>query len=254
VLDAAVRHPSLRTNPMPRVFYEALRTFTSSTDQRVVLTGLLEARRLNTDCLELLFQHVPRMGSDTDARVVLQVAARTQRIEGHAREAFLAATRAMESDTDRTVALSALMDLDDARTATGVGVASLDQARAELEERTAALATQGTEAARTTTTTTTRSEESLWNADISLDISGRDIVIRAKDVVFGRARWDVRSIRRGGELLVQETRGGVVRRLRAVPGRDGAPVYTYTVDGRARTFDPGAHSWFEALVHEFTGD
>lgn len=253
VLQGAVAHPSLRTSPMPQAFYEAMRSFSSSTDQRVVLTTLLDARRLDASCLELVFQLLPRLESDTDARVVLTHAVETQRIDGRARDAYLAAARAMQSDTDRAVALNALMDLDEARTATGAAVAALDQARADLAERTAEQA-QAVGSSRNSTSRDDGDSESLWNADISLDIAGRDIVIRAKDVVFGRARWDVRSIRRGGELLVQETRGGVVRRLRAVPGRDGAPVYTYTVDGHTRAFDPGAHSWFEALVHEFTGD
>ena len=80
------------------------------------------------------------------------------------------------------------------------------------------------------------------------------MVIHAKGVVFGRGRWDIRRIRSGGDVLVQETRNGATRRLRAVPGRDGRPVYTFTVDGEPRTFDPGSRSWFEALVREFTGD
>jgi beta-lactamase regulating signal transducer with metallopeptidase domain len=237
VLDRAVQHRAFRVNPLPHVFYEAMRTFTSSTDQRVVLTALLSARQLDSACLELLFQHLPRLESDTDERVVLMHAAETQRIQGNARQAYLNAARDMESDTDRTHALSALMD-------------GKTTAAAPAREEAAA----GTTTARTSTTRESGSRESLWNSDISLDLDGREIEIRAKDVVFGRARWDIRRIRSGGSLLVQETRDGVVRRLRAVPGRDGSPVYTFTVDGRARTFDPGARSWFEAVIREFTGD
>jgi beta-lactamase regulating signal transducer with metallopeptidase domain len=237
VLERAVQHRALRVNPLPHVFYETMRTFTSSTDQRVVLTALLSARQLDSGCLELLFQHLPRLDSDTDERVVLMHAAETQRIQGHARQAYLNAARDMESDTDRTNALSALMD----------GKAT---AAASIEEEAPA----GTTPARTGTTRQSGSTESVWNSDIGLDLDGREIEIRARDVVFGRARWDIRRIRSGGSLLVQETRGGVVRRLRAVPGRDGSPVYTFTVDGRARTFDPGARSWFEAVIREFTGD
>ncbi|HEU4882628.1 MAG TPA: M56 family metallopeptidase, partial [Longimicrobium sp.] len=240
VLDHAIRHRAFRANPMPHVFFEALRTFTSSTDQRVVLSALLETRRLDSGCLELLFQHLQRLGSDTDERVVLTEAARTQRIEGHAREAYLAATRAMESDTDRRVALSALVGPDEAAAAT-------DRTEAPAEP-----VARGS--SRNSTTRDSETAESKWDADISLELAGREIVIQAKDVMFGNARWDVRSIRRGGSLLVQETRDGVVKRLRAVPGEGGRPVYTFTVDGRPRTFDPGARSWFEALVHEFTGD
>lgn len=242
VLERAVRHARFRANPLTHVFYEAMRTFTSSTDQRVVLTTLLSARRLDSACLELIFQHVERLGSDTDERVVLTHAVRTQRIEGHARQAYLAAARAMDSDTDRRVALSALMGPEDAAAAAQSGT------------RTEA-APAGTGSARNSTTRTSVSDEPVWNSDISLTLDGgRAIEIHARQVVFGRGRWDIRRINAGGSLLVQETRDGVVRRLRAVPGEGGRPVYTFTVDGQPRTFDPGSRSWFEALVREFTGD
>lgn len=241
VLERAIRHPNFRANPLTHVFYEAMRTFTSSTDQRAVLTSLLSARRLDSACLELIFQHLQRLGSDTDERAVLTHAVETQRIQGHAREAYLAAARTMDSDTDRRVALSALMDLDDSRTSPP----------ASSEER---VPPAPTGSARNSTTRTSESSESVWDSDISLDRAGREIEIHAKQVVFGRGRWDVRRIRPGGSLLVEETRDGVVRRVRAVPGEGGRPVYTYTVDGRARAFDSGARGWFEALIREFTGD
>jgi beta-lactamase regulating signal transducer with metallopeptidase domain len=249
VLDDAVQHRSFRANPLPHVFYETMRTFTSSTDQRVILSSLLGTHRLDSTSLELLFQHLERLESDTDTRVVLEDAARTQRIEGNARAAFLAAARAMESDSDRRVALSALMDLDEARTTTGHAVRELDDARTSLS----ASGTLETPKSSASNSTTRANAESVWNSDIALDLEGRDIEIHAKGVVFGRGRWDVRRINRGGSLLVQETRDGATRRLRAIPGRDGRPVYTFTVDGQARTFDPGSRSWFEALIREFTG-
>jgi hypothetical protein len=251
ILDLAVRHRALRANPMPHVFFEVMRTFSSSTDQRVVLSSLLEVRRLDPGSLELLFQLLPRLGSDTDARVVLMEAARTQRIEGHAREAYLAAARAMDSDTDRRVALSALVDLDEARAATGEALTELDGARTALS---ASGTSETPKSSARNSTTRDDSGESKWDADISFELGGRDVQINAREVVFGRGRWDVRRINSGGSLLVQETRDGVVRRLRAVPGEGGRPVYTFTVDGRPRTFDPGARSWFEAVIREFTGD
>jgi beta-lactamase regulating signal transducer with metallopeptidase domain len=256
VLERAVRHPSFRANPLTHVFYEAMRTFTSSTDQRVVLTSLLSARRLDSACLELIFQHLQRLGSDTDERVVLTHAVKTQRIEGHAREAYLAAARTMDSDSDRRVVLSELMDLDEARTSTGAARDDLHDDRTSLSARVGRTTEPAapTGSARNSTTRTSESAESVWNSDISLELAGREIEIHSKQVVFGRGRWDIRRINAGGSLLVEETRGGVVRRLRAVPGQGGRPVYTYTVDGRARTFDPGARSWFEALIREFTGD
>ncbi|HEU0300848.1 MAG TPA: M56 family metallopeptidase, partial [Longimicrobium sp.] len=101
VLDGALRHRNFRANPLPHVFFEAMRTFTSSTDARVVLTSLLGARRLDTAGLELTFQYLPQLGSDTDERVVLLRAVETQRIEGSARQAYLAAAGTMDSDTER---------------------------------------------------------------------------------------------------------------------------------------------------------
>jgi beta-lactamase regulating signal transducer with metallopeptidase domain len=243
VLERSVRHRAFRANPMPHVFYEALRTFSSSTDQRFVLTSLLDARRLDSACLELLFQHLPRLDSDTDERVVLMRAMETQRIDGHARQAYVNAARDMASDSDRTLALSALMDEGQTR-AEAPGASRV----------TTATRTETTSSARNSTTRDSGSGESVWNSDVSLELGGREIVIQAKDVVFGRGRWDIRRIRTGGSLLVQETRGGVVRRLRAVPGQDGRPVYTFMVDGRTRAFDPGARSWFEAVIREFTSD
>ena len=240
VLERAIVHHALPANPLTHAFYETLRTFTSSTDQRLVMTRLLETRRLDSACLALLFQHLPRLGSDTDERLVLTKAVETQPMDGDARAAFLAAARAMDSDTDRTVALTALMDPDEARTGAGRSGAA-PSAPAET-------------ASARNTVTREDGAESKWDSDIRFERDGREIEIHARDVIFGRGRWDVRRIRRGGSLRVQEARGGVVRRLRAVPGQDGRPVYTYTVDGRARTFDPGARSWFEALIREFTGD
>ncbi|HEV3050474.1 MAG TPA: M56 family metallopeptidase, partial [Longimicrobium sp.] len=212
VLERAVRHRSLRANPLPHVFYEALRTFTSGTDQRVVLTSLLDARRLDSVCLELLFQHLTRLGSDTDERVVLQKAAETQRIQGAARAAYLAAARAMDSDTDRTVALSALMDLDEARTATGAALGELDEARNAVGGSTPAPHAEAPRSsARNSTTRESETGEAVWNSDIKWEVSGREVVIHAKGIVFGRGRWDIRRIRSGGDLLVQETRNGVTR-------------------------------------------
>lgn len=253
VLEHAVRHPNFRANPLTRVFYETMRTFTSSSDQRVVLTALLSARQLDPAGLELLFQHLQRLESESDARVVLMHAAETQRIQGRARAAYLAAARSMDSDTERRIVLSALMDLDEARTSTGAAPADADHPRT-APEATEARPPRPTRSPRSRTTRAGETTESEWNSDMSLDLAGREIEIHSKQVVFGRGRWDIRRIRPGGSLLVEETRGGVVRRLRAVPGQDGRPVYTFTVDGRARTFDPGARSWFEALIREFTGD
>jgi beta-lactamase regulating signal transducer with metallopeptidase domain len=252
VLDRAVRHRAFRANPVPHVFYEAMRTFTSATDQRVVMTGLLGAHRLDPACLELLFQQVERMGSDTDERVVLQAAARGQRIEGNARQAYLAAARAMDSDSDRTVALGALMDLDEAVTATGAAVTALEDARTELARRTGSEAGQpaGT---RNSRTISDDDGESRWTSDH--EVTGtRDgvplaIRIRVTDAVFVGERWNVRRFIGGGSLLVEERLGGRTRRVRARNGAAGV-VWTYTVDGETRPFDAAVRRWMENLIRQ----
>jgi beta-lactamase regulating signal transducer with metallopeptidase domain len=254
VLERAVRHPSLRANPLPHVFYEALRTFTSSTDQRVVLTSLLEARRLDSVCLELVFQHLSRMESDTDERVVLQKAAQTQRIQGAARQAYLAAARSMDSDTDRTVVLNALMDLDEARSATGAARSDLDEARNAVA-RPAPAAPPGRQTGTSRRTLTREdSGEQVWTTVYHVE-GTRDGVpvtvdIVVTDAVYTGERWNVRGFRPGGSLLVEERVGGRARRVGATRNAAGNAVWSYSVDGRTQPFDAAARRWMENLVRE----
>ena len=225
VLDQAVRHRSFRANPLTHVFYEALRTFDSSTDQRAVLTALLETRRLDPDCLVLVFQHLPRLGSDTDARVVLTRALQTQRIEGSVRAAYLDAARAMDSDTDRAAVLSALMGPGDSRNGTAA------RPREDPD--------------RVWTT------ENHWEG--TRDGIPFTLRIQANGVVIGSGHWDVRRIQPGGNLLIEERFNGTERRVRAVPGRGGQPSWTYTVNGLARPFDAAARRWMQDVIRNRAG-
>lgn len=257
VLEGAVRHRSFRANPLPHVFYEALRTFASATDQRVVLSGLLEARRLDSVCLELIFQHLPRLGSDTDERVVLSKAVETQRIEGRAREAFLAAARSMESDTDRAAALSMLMDLYEARAATGAALSEVDEARTAIGARLASVGStsSGQPAGRSSRTIAREdSGDHLWTSIHEVEGTREGVPyvrrIRVTDALFTRDRWNVRAFRPGGSLLVEEQEGSHLRRVTARAGAAGGVVWSYSEDGRTRPFDSAARRWMENVIRE----
>ncbi|HEX2077777.1 MAG TPA: M56 family metallopeptidase [Longimicrobium sp.] len=241
VLESAVRHGSFRANPMPHAFYETMRTFSSATDQRVVLTTLLSARRLDTVCLELIFQHLPRLGSDTDERVVLLHAVQTQRIEGSARQAYLAAARAMDSDTERSLALSRLMDAGEA----GSGSASAP-APGRLPGSSSDRVSRDTEGGPRVWTS-----ENHWTG--TRDGAPLEIRIQAAGVLIDDDRWEITGIQPGGSLLVEERVGATTRRVRAVRGADGRPAWTYTVDGRTRPFDDAAHRWMRSVIRDNLG-
>jgi len=237
VLSAAQGHRAFPTNPVPHVYFEALAAFGSSTEERLVMEGLLARHRLSADGLAPLFDELRRMGSNTDRRLVLSTAAATQTMSGASREAYVAATRAITSDSDRRLALDALMSAGPREAKPGSSASTSTPAAGE----TAAGSTAG-------------GREQEWNGDVVLELDGgRDVAIHTRGVMFGRARWDVLRIGRGGSLVVREDRGGTVRRLSAVPGADGRPVFTYTVDGHTRDFDDAGRGWFQAMVREFTG-
>ena len=235
VLSAAQGHRAFPTNPVPPVYFEALAAFGSSTEQRLVMEALLTGHRLPSGGLSQLFGELRRVGSDTDRRLVLSTAAATQAMSAASRDAYVAATRAITSDTERRLALDALMSAGEAKPSSSTSPTT------PVRGETAAGPTTGR-------------REAEWNTDLELELDGgREVAIHARRVVFGRARWDVLRIDRGGSLVAREDRGGTVRRLSAVPGAGGRPVFTYTVDGRTRDFDGAGRGWFQALVRELTG-
>ena len=219
VLSTAIQHRAFPANPVAHEFYQALTAFSSTGEERLVMEALLTRHQLRPECLALLFAELRRMSSNGDRRLVLVTAARTQPMHEANREAYISATRDLTSDGERRIALDALMS------------------------RSPTIRTSGTQQGR---------GESVWSTDTEITENGRLVTIEARSVVSGRAKWDILRIQPGGRLKVQEERGGTVRRLMVLPGDDGKPVYTYTVDGQPRAFDPAARSWFQAVIREFT--
>jgi beta-lactamase regulating signal transducer with metallopeptidase domain len=64
----------------------------------------------------------------------------------------------------------------------------------------------------------------------------------------------IATLSRGGMLRIEVARRGIRQRLEARPGSDGAPSYTWSVDGRDQPFDSTARRWLEsALLDLFRG-
>ncbi len=236
VITAALEHRQYaRTAALPAVLAESLHGFTSATEQRIVLTSILERRRLDTPSLVALFRVVAGMDSDTERRLVLVAAAERQPVDGAAREAYLAAARAIESDTEQALALSALVG----RPSAGPGTTPPAAVRAPVPP-----------AARPVREA--RRGERVWNSsdEYIADHDGRRRVvrIRSRDVIVGETTWDVRGLRAGGTLFVEEQMDGQTRRVEA--SRDGAgnPVWRYAVDGQVRSFDAAARRWMESVI------
>jgi beta-lactamase regulating signal transducer with metallopeptidase domain len=236
VLAAAVRHRSFRPTLLPHVFYEAMRTFTSSTDARLVLTSLLEARRLDPASLELVFEHLPQLGSDTDERVVLLRAVETQRVEGAARQAYLAAARAMDSDTETSLALSALMGPEGSASGSSPAPAARRPPGSSSDR-----VSRDTDSGQRVWTS-----ENHWTGE--RNGTPIEIRIQAAGVLIEDDRWEILGIRPGGSLMVEERVGATTRRVRGVRGSNGRPAWAYTVDGDARPFDEAARRWMQSVI------
>jgi beta-lactamase regulating signal transducer with metallopeptidase domain len=99
--------------------------------------------------------------------------------------------------------------------------------------------------------------ETKWDTDLHLtgtrDGRPRTVVLRASDLFFRSARSDPHRIGPGGELYLEERWDGRVRVVRALPGRGGAPVFTYTVNGEVRPFGTDERGWMAAIIRELTG-
>ncbi|HEU0013782.1 MAG TPA: M56 family metallopeptidase [Longimicrobium sp.] len=244
VLGETLGHAGMRGGDLPAELFESLSKFASATEQRIVMSTIIERPRVSQGELLSLFRFVPRMESDTEKRLVLTTAAQRHRIEGAARDAYLAAARSMTSDTERGLTLSTLV---------GQG----GRAAAEPTRQAAPVAGEPTRPRLAVSASGTSDRagqgESLWSSDIDYESNGRRLFIDAKKVVFGNGRWDVRRIERGGRLIVEERRrDGTVCRVEAVPGRDGRPVWTYKRNGVVQSYDSAERTWFENLVREIT--
>jgi Ni/Co efflux regulator RcnB len=78
--------------------------------------------------------------------------------------------------------------------------------------------------------------------------------IKAKNAELTADLTDVKFIRAGGYLSIEETRDGMTRRFQAEPGKDGKINRAYTVNGEAHEFDAEAKQWLGRILNEFFDD
>jgi beta-lactamase regulating signal transducer with metallopeptidase domain len=243
VITRALEHRAYPVRePAPAVLVESLRGFRSATEQRIVLTALLERRSLDTPSLASILRVVQRMNSDTERRIVLMAAAERQRVEGVAREAYLDAARAIESEREQALALSALMR--------GTAAAPAGARPGASTPRPTTL--PGVTASPSRTQREAGRGERVWTSSNEY-VGSRDgrrlyVRINARDVIVGETLWDVRGLRTGGSLLVEEQLDGRTRRVEATCDGAGNPVWSYTVDGEPRAFDAAAKRWMESVI------
>lgn len=75
--------------------------------------------------------------------------------------------------------------------------------------------------------------------------------VSAKNVELTGDLNDVKFIPEGGYLTVDESRGGLTRRFRAEPGKDGKIKRAYLVNGEAHEFDADGKKWLARILHKF---
>ncbi len=78
--------------------------------------------------------------------------------------------------------------------------------------------------------------------------------VSAKNVELTGDLNDVKFIPEGGYFTVDETRGGLTRRFRAEPGKDGKLKRAYLVNGEPHEFDADGKKWLARILHKFFGD
>jgi hypothetical protein len=223
--------------PLPEPLVQvvgAARELTSSAARRDVLVKVLSRPGLPGNVLRGVLEAAAEITASGEKRDVLVYAAGHQRIAGAPREAYLTAANSISASAERAEALSALLgERDAAASARPAG------------ERMTASTTHHVETGR---------QESDWDTDLVLtgDTPPRRVVIRARGAVRGPAADDIRSLRPGGSVMVEETRNGQTRRAELTPGRGGGIARAYRVNGQARPFDAEAERWFSSILREFT--
>ena len=246
VLTGVVEHRAFRASPsLPPAMAPALASFSSALEQRVVITSIWEARRWDTPSLVAIFRVVSGVDSDLERRTILTGAAARQAVQGSARDAYLAAARAIDSEMERGLALNALTSSGSTRSAPA-------SSRPSTERR------PRTSISGTAVSSPSRAPgEAQWDSDIEIDglRNGKPchVELRASRVIFGTARSDIRRILPGGRLHLERRYDGHVHIVRGVPGEGGRPVFTYTVDGQARSFEGEGRGWMNAFIQEYTG-
>jgi hypothetical protein len=211
----------------------ASQELTSSPVRRDMLLKVLSRPALPGSVLRAVFNAAAAITASPEKRDVLVHAAGHQRLDAASREAYVAAANTITASPERAQALSALL---------GGG-----------REGTAAAPATPQRTVTTSTSHVHEDDDGSWSSDIVLTLAeGRTVHIRARGVERGSEPDDIRRIRRGGSLVVEETRRGVTRRAELAPARGGGITRSYRVDGVARTFDGDAERWLAGILREFT--
>lgn len=206
-------------------YLEALRALGSDVETRIVIGSLWDSRRWEPSFVAAVLRVAATMDSDVEKRLVLLHTAARQGVTGEVREAYLAAARAISSDSDRRMVLDALVAPEPAPASTPApGNAS--------------------------------SGEQRWDGRVTDEVRDDGVlastVIRARGVYFRGRRSAFHRIAADGGLWIEESAGDHDRELIVAPGESGRPVFTYVVDGHARSFDAAARAWMVAVIDRAT--
>jgi hypothetical protein len=179
------------------------------------------------------FNAAASITASPEMRDVLVFGAQHQRLDAAGREAYLSAVNTISASAERAQALAALLG----ERTSGAGEAATPQ--------------------RSTSTPSTHLHEAqnagLWNSDLIITgDDGRVVRLVAVNVVRGSRPDDIREIRRGGSLMVEERRRGVTRRADLTRASDGGIARSYRLDGQGRPFDAEAERWLGSILREFT--
>jgi hypothetical protein len=208
----------------------ATRELVSTPVRRDLLVKVLSRPGLPTSVLREVFTATTEIVGSPEKRDVLIYAAGHQRLDGAARQAYLAAANSIASSPERAEALSAILGGRGTAAATPAQSGSVSRSVHELVDN------HGT-----------------WESDLHITGDhGRVVRLRARAVVRGSEPDDIRAIRRGGSLWVEETRNGRTRRADLAPAPGGGITRSYRVDGQARPFDAEAERWLASILREFT--
>jgi beta-lactamase regulating signal transducer with metallopeptidase domain len=216
---------------------EVSRGLATSPARRDVLMKVLERPGLSTAVLRAVFEATAGIATSPERRDVLVYAAAHQRLDAAARAAYLSAANGIATSPERSDAVTALLG---AR-----GTAAAPPAPPAPAASTGSVTTN--------THIHNDEDDGVWNSDIELTSDdGRVVHIRARNVVRGDDPDDIQSIRRGGSVMVEETRNGRTRRADLAPAAGGRITRSYRVDGQPRPFDAEAERWMNAILREFT--